>query len=108
MNTTPNKESKSLTDATMCNANFKYHMDPFIKIEFGLIINDAKIVRKVGSENNGRELQEDLNSLHEWSEKWLMKFNTSKMSYAFLSNVRVAFRHMDKEMFRNIYVTYRS
>ncbi|KAK7082447.1 hypothetical protein SK128_027336 [Halocaridina rubra] len=29
-----------------------------------------------------------------------------RAAYAFLSNVRVAFRHMDKEMFRNIYVTY--
>ncbi|KAK7066908.1 hypothetical protein SK128_027447 [Halocaridina rubra] len=29
-----------------------------------------------------------------------------RATYAFLSNVRVAFRHMDKEMFRNIYVTY--
>ncbi|KAK7070508.1 hypothetical protein SK128_006355 [Halocaridina rubra] len=31
-----------------------------------------------------------------------------RAAYAFLSNVRVAFRHMDKEMFRNIYVTYGS
>ncbi|KAK7068457.1 hypothetical protein SK128_022612 [Halocaridina rubra] len=29
-----------------------------------------------------------------------------RAAYAFLSNVRVEFRHMDKEMFRNIYVTY--
>ncbi|KAK7079288.1 hypothetical protein SK128_002347, partial [Halocaridina rubra] len=29
-----------------------------------------------------------------------------RAAYAFLSNIRVAFRHMDKEMFRNIYVTY--
>ncbi|KAK7015875.1 hypothetical protein SK128_006708 [Halocaridina rubra] len=49
--------------------------------------DDAKVVKKVRNENNGRELQEDLNSLHEWSEK-------------------VAIRHMDKEIFRNIYVTY--
>ncbi|KAK7082516.1 hypothetical protein SK128_006901, partial [Halocaridina rubra] len=31
-----------------------------------------------------------------------------RTAYSFLSNVRVAFRHMDKEMFRNIYVTYGS
>ncbi|KAK7068968.1 hypothetical protein SK128_004985 [Halocaridina rubra] len=30
----------------------------------------------------------------------------ARAAYAFLSNARVAFRHMDKEMFRNIYVTY--
>ncbi|KAK7074776.1 hypothetical protein SK128_016876 [Halocaridina rubra] len=30
-----------------------------------------------------------------------------RAAYAFLANVMVAFRHMDKEMFRNIYVTYR-
>ncbi|KAK7073982.1 hypothetical protein SK128_015055, partial [Halocaridina rubra] len=29
-----------------------------------------------------------------------------RAAYGFLSNVRVAFRYMDKEMFRNIYVTY--
>ncbi|KAK7068893.1 hypothetical protein SK128_006339, partial [Halocaridina rubra] len=36
-------------------------------------------------------------SLHEWSER---------AAYAFLANVRVAFRHMDKKMFINTYVTY--
>ncbi|KAK7065823.1 hypothetical protein SK128_008240 [Halocaridina rubra] len=30
-----------------------------------------------------------------------------RAAYAFLSHARVAFRHMDKEMFRNIYGTYR-
>ncbi|KAK7080042.1 hypothetical protein SK128_000378, partial [Halocaridina rubra] len=29
-----------------------------------------------------------------------------RAAYAFLSNVRVPFRQIDKEMFRNIYVTY--
>ncbi|KAK7081839.1 hypothetical protein SK128_017368 [Halocaridina rubra] len=34
-----------------------------------MFADDAKIVKKVKNENNGRELQEDLNNLHEWSEK---------------------------------------
>ncbi|KAK7079295.1 hypothetical protein SK128_011478 [Halocaridina rubra] len=29
-----------------------------------------------------------------------------RAAYAFLASVRVAVRHIDKDMFRNIYVTY--
>ncbi|KAK7077767.1 hypothetical protein SK128_005412, partial [Halocaridina rubra] len=30
----------------------------------------------------------------------------ARAAYAFLANVRVSFRHIDKEMFRNIYAAY--
>ncbi|KAK7066315.1 hypothetical protein SK128_004172 [Halocaridina rubra] len=45
-----------------------------------MFADDANIVKKVKNENNGRELQEDLNNLHEWSEKTgMISMTKSKM-----------------------------
>ena len=40
--------------------------------------DDTKIGRPIRDIADARALQEDLNSLNEWSEKWEMKFNVSK------------------------------
>ena len=40
--------------------------------------DDMKLWRVVENEEDRRSLQEDLNSLNEWSNEWLMKFNAKK------------------------------
>ena len=40
--------------------------------------DDAKLLRKVNSQEDCKKLQEDLNKIQEWSERWKMDFNASK------------------------------
>ena len=40
--------------------------------------DDAKIQRKIVNENSCKELQEDINKIKAWSEKWKMEFNVDK------------------------------
>ncbi len=40
--------------------------------------DDAKIQRKVTTENSCLEFQKDLTKLYEWSQKWQMEFNADK------------------------------
>jgi len=40
--------------------------------------DDTKVVRKVTTVRDCEELQADLDSIQHWSEKWQMKFNSSK------------------------------
>ena len=40
--------------------------------------DDTKIFRKVTSATDGVQLQQDLNRLCDWSEKWQMEFNVAK------------------------------
>ena len=49
-----------------------------IKSFISMFADDAKILKRVVREENCRELQRDLDRLNQWSERWLMKFNTSK------------------------------
>ena len=42
--------------------------------------DDTKIGRPVKNIDDARMLQEDLNRLHDWSEKWEMQFNVNKCS----------------------------
>ena len=58
-----------------------------------MFADDGKLLKKIVSLNSCKELQEDLNKLQEWSEKWLMKFNTSKCKVI----------HMGKSKFRPIF-----
>ncbi len=39
---------------------------------------DAKIQRKITTENSCLELQNDLAKLYEWNQKWQMEFNAEK------------------------------
>ena len=43
-----------------------------------LFADDAKIYRKMDSTQDRYLLQDDLNKLHTWSQKWLMGFNQAK------------------------------
>ena len=40
--------------------------------------NDTKVFRKIKSDADSQHLQDDLNKLTEWSEKWQMLFNVGK------------------------------
>jgi hypothetical protein len=40
--------------------------------------DDAKLFANVDTDKDHRLLQEDLNRLQEWSDKWLLKFNAKK------------------------------
>ncbi len=43
-----------------------------------IFADDAKIQRKIITENSCLELQNDLTKLCEWSQKWQMEFNAEK------------------------------
>ena len=43
-----------------------------------MFADDAKIQRRIINENSCKELQEDINKIKAWSEKWKMKFNVDK------------------------------
>ena len=43
-----------------------------------MFADDAKIQRKITDTNSCKELQEELNKLHEWSNMWKMEFNADK------------------------------
>ncbi len=43
-----------------------------------MFADDAKIMRRIETEDDSRRLQDDLDRLSEWSNKWLLKFNPSK------------------------------
>ena len=43
-----------------------------------MFADDAKIQRRIINENSCKELQEDINKIKAWSEKWKMEFNVDK------------------------------
>ena len=43
--------------------------------------DDTKVFRKIKSDADRQHLQDDLNNLTEWSEKWQMLFNFGKFMY---------------------------
>ena len=55
-------------------------LDTGISSDISKFADDTKIGRQINSGQDANALQEDLNKLQGWSEKWQMKFNTSKCS----------------------------
>jgi len=43
-----------------------------------MFVDDTKIWTKIVTEEDVAKLQQDLNDLCEWSEKWLLQFNLQK------------------------------
>ena len=43
--------------------------------------DDTKVFRKIKSDADRQHLQDDLNKLIEWSEKWQMMFNFGKCTF---------------------------
>jgi Reverse transcriptase (RNA-dependent DNA polymerase)/Endonuclease-reverse transcriptase len=50
----------------------------WIKNNIRMFADDTKIWRKIRSEEDSESLQNDLDKLEEWSDKWMLKFNTAK------------------------------
>ena len=51
-------------------------MDDGVDSYMSFFADDAKLLRKVTVENDCGELQQDLNKLWNWSNKWEMDFKT--------------------------------
>lgn len=49
-------------------------MDSYIN----MLSDDAKILRPIKNEDSCRELQADILTLYEWSQKWQMNINVDK------------------------------
>ena len=43
-----------------------------------IYIDDTKLLRKVGTQDDCEALQKDLHTMHKWSEDWQMLFNIDK------------------------------
>ena len=46
-----------------------------------LFADDAKVMRRVGEEEDCRRLQEDIDRIYNWSREWEMEFNMKKCSF---------------------------
>ena len=55
-------------------------MDDDITSKVLKFADDTKVFRKIKSDADRQHLQDDLNKLIEWSEKWQMLFNFGKCS----------------------------
>ena len=55
-------------------------LDCGITSDISKFADDTKIGRLVKSDIDIKTLQEELNGLHEWSNKWMMQFNVNKCS----------------------------
>lgn len=49
-----------------------------------LFADDTKLYSVVNTSNQQEQLQDDINNLSEWSDKWLLKFNISKCKHLHL------------------------
>ena len=50
----------------------------WIKNNMKMFADDSKVWRKIKSLNDGDALQEDLNALVDWSQKWMLGFHNDK------------------------------
>ncbi len=64
-----------------------------IELFFSMFADDAKIIRRIETEDDSRCLQDDLDRLSEWSNKWLLKFNPSKCKVMKLGSGNRRSRH---------------
>ena len=55
-------------------------------------VDDTKVFRKVTNDTDKQSLQDDLDKLVKWSEKWQMLFNFGKCKY-----IHIGHGNMDKE-----------
>jgi len=56
-----------------------------IKSTVDMFADDTKIYRAVRNDEDAEQLQRDINTLVEWSNKWMMKFNVSKCKHMRIS-----------------------
>ena len=53
-------------------------MPESVKSDVFLYADDTKLFREINSESDADTIQEDLDHLYTWSEKWLLKFHPDK------------------------------
>ena len=51
-----------------------------VKSYMNMFADDAKIMKHIVNEDSCRELQEDLEKIHQWSRRWKMELNLKKVS----------------------------
>lgn len=66
-----------------------------------MFADDTKIWNTVQSEYDHENLQEDLNKLQSWSEKWLMKFNVEKCKVMYIGRTNQEKEYYMKKGNRN-------
>ena len=64
-----------------------------IKGQIRLFADDALLYHPIKTEADGCVLQGDLNSLHRWSKRWKMAFNTTKCHVLHITRNRRVIRH---------------
>ena len=64
-----------------------------IKGQIRLFAGDALLYHPIKTEADGCVLQGDLNSLHRWSKRWKMAFNTTKCHVLHITRNRRVIRH---------------
>ena len=57
-----------------------------------IFADDTKVFRKVANDTDKQSLQDDLDKLVKWSEKWQMLFNFGKCKY-----IHIGHGNMDEE-----------
>ena len=79
-------------------------METGISSDISKFADDTKMGRPVNNAEDIRMLQEDLNRLHDWSEKWEMQFNVNKCSIMSVGkgNCQVDYTLNDTAYFREV------
>jgi hypothetical protein len=75
-------DSAPFTD-TFCFLSVR-HVDA----EAYLFTDDTKVYKEIKTQTDTTSLQKDLDNLHEWSDKWLLKFHPNKCKVMTASNKR--------------------
>ena len=79
---------------------FVYYINDLPQIASNIVkifANDTKLYTKITSELDCLRLQEDIDSLVKWSDKWLMKFNSSKCKILHVGKNNPKFNYTIKE-----------
>ena len=53
-------------------------MQEGLKSYINLFADDAKLLKVIKSQEDCKELQKDIDKIHEWSLKWKLEFNAKK------------------------------
>ena len=56
------------------------NLPELVKCGTNLFADDTKIFRQITTREDALQLQSDINSLEQWSHKWLLTFHPKKMS----------------------------
>jgi len=57
---------------------FVNDLPEWIKSEMQMFADDSKVRRRIKTMADGDALQEDLNMFVDWSQKWMLRFNSKK------------------------------